>query len=60
VLPKWAAEESESFLKHSQKLYDSTKELKTLKDSSADDAELEKAIEEVHDNYVALEGLFDK
>jgi hypothetical protein len=58
-LPKWAEDKSNEFLKLSQKLYDSTKNLKTLKDSSADDAELEKAIEQVHDNYVALEGLFD-
>jgi hypothetical protein len=59
VLPKWAEDKSNEFLKLSQKLYDSTRNLKTLKDSSEDDAELEKAIEEVHDNYVALEGLFD-
>jgi len=59
VLPKWAAEKSDSFQEQSQKLYDSTKNLKTLKNSNADDAELEKAIEDVHDNYVALEALFD-
>ena len=59
VLPKWATEKSDSFQEQSQKLYDSTKNLKILKDSSADDAELEKAIEDVHDNYVALEALFD-
>ncbi len=58
VLPKWASEKSEAFKEQSQKLYDATKKLKELKDSKADDAELEKAIEDVHDNYVALEGLF--
>jgi len=58
VLPKWASENSEEFKVQSQKLYDATKKLKELKDSKADDAELEKAVEDVHDNYVALEGLF--
>jgi hypothetical protein len=59
VLPKWAEDKSNEFMEQSQKLYDSTKKLKELKDSNADDADLEKAIEDVHDNYVALEGLFD-
>ena len=59
VLPKWASDKAEPFADQSQKLYDSTKNLKALKDSDADDAQLEKAIEDVHDNYVALEGLFD-
>jgi len=48
----------QTFADQSQKLYDSTKNLKALKDSDADDAQLEKAVEDVHDNYVALEGLF--
>jgi len=59
ILPKWASDKAEPFAEQSQKLYDSTKNLKALKDSDADDAQLEKAIEDVHDNYVALEGLFD-
>ncbi len=59
VLPKWASEKSEAFQEQSQKLYESTKYLKSLKDSEADDSELDKAIEEVHSDYVALEGLFD-
>ena len=59
VLPKWASDKAEPFAEQSQKLYDSTKNLKSLKDSDADDAQLEKAVEDVHDNYVALEGLFD-
>jgi len=58
VLPKWASEKSDEFKVQSEKLYDATKKLKELKDSKADDAELEKAVEDVHDNYVALEGLF--
>ena len=58
VLPKWASEKSDEFKKQSQKLYDATKNLKELKDSDADETQLNKAIEDVHDNYVALEGLF--
>jgi hypothetical protein len=58
VLPKWASEKSDEFKEQSQKLYNATKKLKELKDSKADDTELDKAIEDVHDNYVALEGLF--
>jgi hypothetical protein len=58
VLPKWASDKADTFKEQSQKLYESTKNLKALKDSKADDAELEKAVEDVHDNYVALEGLF--
>ena len=58
VLPKWASDKAEPFAEQSQKLYESTKNLKALKDSDADDAQIEKAIEDVHDNYVALEGLF--
>jgi hypothetical protein len=59
VLPKWASDKAEPFAEQSQKLYDSTKNLKALKDSDTDNAQLEKAIEDVHDNYVALEGLFN-
>ena len=58
VLPKWASEKSDEFKEQSQKLYDATKNLKELKDSNADDTKLEKAVEDVHDNYVTLEGLF--
>ena len=58
VLPKWASEKSDEFKVQSQKLYDATKNLKELKDSYADETQLNKAIEVVHDNYVALEGLF--
>lgn len=59
-LPKWASDKSDEFKEQSQKLYDSAKQLKVLKDAKADDSEIEKAIENVHSNYVALEGLFDK
>ena len=60
VLPKWAADKTEPFMEHSQKLYQSTQELKALKDSDAASAEIDKAIETVHSNYVALEALFDE
>lgn len=59
VLPKWAADKSEAFMEQSQKLYESTKNLQELKNSDTDDSQLNKAVEEVHSNYVALEGLFD-
>ena len=60
VLPKWASEKSDEFKEQSQKLYDSAKQLKVLKDAGADDSEIEKAIENVHSSYAALESLFDK
>ena len=60
VLPKWAADKSGAFTEQSQKLYESTQSLKALKDSDADNVEIDKAIENVHSNYVALEGLFDE
>ena len=59
VLPKWAADNAEAFKEQSQKLYEATKNLKSLKDSDADDAQLGKAVDDVHSNYVALESLFD-
>lgn len=59
VLPKRLSDKSDEFKEQSQKLYDSVKSLESLKDSDTNEAELEKAIEDVHDNYVALEGLFD-
>jgi len=60
VLPKWAADKSGAFMEQSQKLYESTQNLKALKDSDADNSEIDKAIENVHSNYVSLEGLFDE
>lgn len=59
VLPKRLSDKSDEFKEQSQKLYDSTKNLKKLKESDANEAELEKAVEDVHDNYVALEELFN-
>jgi len=60
VLPKWASDKSDSFKEQSQKLYEETKNLKTLKDSDVDNTQLDKAVDEVHSNYVALEALFDE
>jgi hypothetical protein len=60
ALPKWAADKSEAFTEQSQKLYASVKNLKALKDSDADDAQLGKAVEDVHSNYVTLEALFNE
>jgi len=60
VLPKWATDKSEVFKEQSQKLFDSTTNLKVVIDGMSSDAEIEKAIEKVHDNYVALEKLFDE
>lgn len=59
VLPKRLSDKSDEFKEQSQKLYDSTKNLKRLKESDTNEAELEKAVEDVHDNYVALEELFN-
>jgi hypothetical protein len=60
ALPKWASDKTEEFKIHTQELYTSTKALKDLKDSGdASDEDMEKAIENVHSEYVALEGLFD-
>jgi phage-related tail protein len=58
VLPKWASDKSEEFKTQSEKLYESTKNLKELKDEKAENSLIEKAVENVHSNYVALEGLF--
>jgi hypothetical protein len=59
VLPKWAADKTEPFVENANKLYESTKTLKALKDEKADSADLDKALEEVHTNYVNLEALFN-
>lgn len=59
VLPKWVKDKTEIFNEQSQKLFNSTKELKDLKNNSANDSDIEKAIESVHNEYVALEALFD-
>jgi hypothetical protein len=61
ALPKWAAAKTEEFKKQTQKLYNSTKELKDLKDSdNASDSDIEKAIDKVHNSYMTLEALFDE
>lgn len=60
VLPKWATDKSEVFKEQSKKLFDSTTNLKVVMEAMSSDAEIEKAIEKVHDNYVTLEKLFDE
>ncbi len=60
VLPGWVSNKSEEIKEQSKKLYEATNILRSLKDEEADDQEIEKAIEDVHDNYVVLEGLFDR
>ena len=59
VLPKWAKDKTEVYKEQSQKLFNSTDELKELKNNSANDSDIEKAIESVHSDYMALEALFD-
>lgn len=59
ILPKWAAKKSDKFYEQSLLLHNSTKNLKMILDTGAKDVSIDKAIEEVHSNYVALEQLFD-
>lgn len=59
VLPKWATDKKEDFVKASDDLYNSTKELQELKNSKADEKQIESGIERVHTNYQKLEALFD-
>jgi hypothetical protein len=59
VLPKWAMGKIEVFKEQSQNLSNSTNRLKELKNNSANDSDIDKAIESVHSDYVALESLFD-
>ena len=59
VLPKWATDKKDEFTKASDELYTSTKELKELKDSKADEKLLNASIDKVHTNYQKLEALFD-
>lgn len=59
VLPKWASDKKEDFTKAAEELFNSTKELKKLKDSNADAKVIDSGIEKVHTNYQRLEALFD-
>ena len=60
VLPKWAADKAEVFKSQTKLIYVSTKELQDLKNSdSGSHADIDRAIENVHNNYMALEALFD-
>jgi hypothetical protein len=59
VLPKRATDKKEEFTKAADELYTSTKELQILKNSKADDKQINAGIEKVHTNYQKLEALFD-
>lgn len=59
VLPKWATDKKDDFAKAADELYNSTKELLSLKNSKADDKQINEGIEKVHTNYQKLEALFD-
>ena len=59
VLPKWATDKKDDFAKAADELYNSTKELQTLKNSKADDKMINDGIEKVHTDYQKLEDLFD-
>jgi hypothetical protein len=59
VLPKWATDKKDDFAKVADELYNSTKELQTLKNSKADDKMINDGIEKVHTDYQKLEALFD-
>jgi hypothetical protein len=59
VLPKWATDKKDDFAKAADGLYNSTKELQTLKNSKADDKQIKEGIEKVHTDYQKLEALFD-
>ena len=58
-LPKWFEDKTEVVKEQSQKLFNSTNELKELINESANDSDIDKAIESVHNDYVVLETLFD-
>lgn len=59
VLPKWASDKKDNFTKAADELFNSTKELKDLKDSKSDEKSINAGIEKVHTNYQKLEVLFD-
>lgn len=59
VLPKWATDKKDDFAKAADELYNSTKELQTLKNSKADYKQINEGIEKVHTDYQKLEALFD-
>jgi len=59
ILPNWATDKTDVFKEQSQKLFNSTSNLKKLKNNSAIDSDIDKAIESVHNDYMALEALFN-
>ncbi len=59
ILPNWATDKTDVFREQSQKLFNSTSNLKELKNNNANDADIDKAIESVHTDYMDLEALFN-
>jgi hypothetical protein len=59
VLPKWATDKKDNFTKAADELFSATKELQGLKNSNADDKQIESGIDKVHTSYQKLEALFD-
>ena len=59
ILPNWATDKTDVFKEQSQKLFNSTSNLKELNNHSAIDSDIDKAIESVHNDYMALEALFN-
>ncbi len=59
ILPNWATDKTDVFKEQSQKLFNSTNKLNELKNNSANDSDIDKAIESVHNDYMALETLFN-
>lgn len=59
VLPKWASDKKDDFTKVADELYNSTKELQTLKNSKAEEKLINDGIEKAHTSYQKLEALFD-
>lgn len=58
-LPKWFEDKTKVVKEQSQILYRSTNKLKELQNNNADESEIDKALEGVHNDYVALEALFN-
>ncbi len=58
-LPGWASDKKDDFILYADKLYLSTLDLRSLKNSNADIDEIGKGIENVHANYKKLESLFE-
>lgn len=58
-LPDWASDKKDEFILYADKLYLSTLDLRSLKNSNADIDEIGKGLENVHAIYKKLESLFE-